>query len=223
MNSNNELTLKIITLGSSKVGKTCLINQYFNKEFNDTTICTIGIDLQSKFYKFDNELVKINFIDTAGQEKFDSISNNYFRNVNGVLLVYDITNNDSFKKMEYWNNQIIINNDNNYSIILVGNKKDLDNLRQVKKEDGINMAKKINCKFYETSAKNNENVEEVFENIAFLTYQNFKGVKNKDNNNFSLEKEQKKKKCCGGNIKNKNNNKSNDNTNRETEIINSIN
>ena len=120
--------------------------------------------------------------------------------------------------MEYWNNQININNDNNYSIILVGNKIDLDNLRQVKKEDGINMAKKINCKFYETSAKNNENVEEVFENIAFLTYQNFKGVRNKDNN-FSLEKEQKKKKCCGGNIKNKNNNKSNNNTNSETHSI----
>ena len=153
MNSNNELTLKIITLGSSKVGKTCLINQYFNKEFNDTTICTIGIDLQSKFYKIDNEFVKTNFSDTAGQEKFDSISNNYLRNVNGVLLVYDITNNDSFKKMEYWNNQIIINNDNNYSIILVGNKKDLDNLRQVKKEDVINIAKKLIVNFMKLMQK----------------------------------------------------------------------
>ena len=63
---NNELTLKIIILGSTKVGKTCLINQYFNKEFNDNPISTIGIDLQSKYYKFDNDIVKINFIDTEG-------------------------------------------------------------------------------------------------------------------------------------------------------------
>ena len=63
---NNELTLKIIILGSTKVGKTCLINQYFNQNFNEYSISTIGIDLQSKYYKFDNDIVKINFIDTEG-------------------------------------------------------------------------------------------------------------------------------------------------------------
>ena len=168
---NNELTLKIIILGSTKVGKTCLINQYFNKEFNDNPISTIGIDLQSKYFKFDNDIVKINFIDTAGQERFDSISSNYLKNVNGVLLVYDITNFDSFKKIDYWNNQIkYYNNHNKYSIVLIGNKIDLDNQRVVNFNYGQNLSKKINCEFFETSAKDNINVDQVFETISLLTY-----------------------------------------------------
>ena len=167
---NNELTLKIIILGSTKVGKTCLINQYFNKEFNDNPISTIGIDLQSKYYKFDNDIVKINFIDTAGQERFDSISSNYLKNVNGVLLIYDITNYDTFWKIDYWNNQIKYYNKNKYSIVLIGNKIDLDNQRVVKFNYGENLSKKINCKFFETSTKDNINVEQVFETISLLTY-----------------------------------------------------
>ena len=197
---NNELTLKIIILGSSKVGKTSLLNQYFNKEFNDTTICTIGIDLQSKFYKFDNELVKINFIDTAGQERFDSISGNYLKNVNGVLLVYDISQQNTFKKIEFWNEQIKKHNNAYYSVVLIGNKIDLEDCRQVKFEEGIDMGKQIKCKFYETSAKNNINVTECFNKIAYLTYKNFlkNGFRSKS---FYLKNNKKKEqknnsKCC---------------------------
>ena len=193
---NNELTLKIIILGSIKVNKTCLINQYFNQNFNEYSISTIGIDLQSKFYKFDNELVKINFIDTAGQEKFDSISNNYLRNVNGVLLVYDITNYDTFKKIDYWNNQIKNYNKNKYSIVLIGNKIDLNNQRVVNFNDGKNLSKRINCKFFETSARNNINVDEVFETISLLTYKFCKENKLLFNQSFSLNNQKEKKKSC---------------------------
>ena len=196
MNSNNELTLKIITLGSTKVGKTCLINQYFNKEFNDNPISTIGIDLQSKYFKFDNDIVKINFIDTAGQERFDSISSNYLKNVNGVLLVYDITNYDTFKKIDYWNNQIKNYNKNKYSIVLIGNKIDLNNKRVVNFNDGKNLSKRINCKFFETSARNNINVDEVFETISLLTYKFCKENKLLFNQSFSLNNQKEKKKSC---------------------------
>ena len=182
---NNELTLKIIILGSTKVGKTCLINQYFNKEFNDNPISTIGIDLQSKYFKFDNDIVKINFIDTAGQERFDSISSNYLKNVDGVLLVYDITNYDTFKKIDCWNNQIKNYNKNKYSIVLIGNKIDLKNL-----------SKRINCKFFETSARNNINVDEVFETISLLTYKFCKENKLLFNQSFSLNNQKEKKKSC---------------------------
>ena len=193
---NNELTLKIIILGSTKVGKTCLINQYFNKEFNDNPISTIGIDLQSKYFKFDNDIVKINFIDTAGQERFDSISSNYLKNVNGVLLVYDITNFDSFKKIDYWNNQIKNYNKNKYSIVLIGNKIDLNNQRVVNFNDGKNLSKRINCKFFETSARNNINVDEVFETISLLTYKFCKENKLLFNQSFSLNNQKEKKKSC---------------------------
>ena len=193
---NNELTLKIIILGSTKVGKTCLINQYFNKEFNDNPISTIGIDLQSKYFKFDNDIVKINFINTAGQERFDSISSNYLKNVDGVLLVYDITNYDTFKKIDYWNNQIKNYNKNKYSIVLIGNKIDLNNKRVVNFNDGKNLSKRINCKFFETSARNNINVDEVFETISLLTYKFCKENKLLFNQSFSLNNQKEKKKSC---------------------------
>ena len=193
---NNELTLKIIILGSIKVNKTCLVNQYFNQNFNEYSISTIGIDLQSKYYKFDNDIVKINFIDTAGQERFDSISSNYLKNVNGVLLVYDITNYDTFKKIDYWNNQIKNYNKNKYSIVLIGNKIDLNNKRVVNFNDGKNLSKRINCKFFETSARNNINVDEVFETISLLTYKFCKENKLLFNQSFSLNNQKEKKKSC---------------------------
>ena len=196
---NNELTLKIIILGSSKVGKTSLLNQYFNKEFNNP-VQTIGIDLRTKYFEFNKETVKINFIDTAGQERFDSISGNYLKNVNGVLLVYDISQQNTFKKIEFWNEQIKKHNNAYYSVVLIGNKIDLEDCRQVKFEEGIDMGKQIKCKFYETSAKNNINVTECFNKIAYLTYNNFlkNGFRSKS---FYLKKNKKKEqknnsKCC---------------------------
>ena len=196
---NNELTLKIIILGSSKVGKTSLLNQYFNKEFNNP-VQTIGIDLRTKYFEFNKETVKINFIDTAGQERFDSISGNYLKNVNGVLLVYDISQQNTFKKIEFWNEQIKKHNNAYYSVVLIGNKIDLEDCRQVKFEEGIDMGKQIKCKFYETSAKNNINVTECFNKIAYLTYKNFlkNGFRSKS---FYLKKNKKKEqknnsKCC---------------------------
>ena len=196
---NNELTLKIIILGSSKVGKTSLLNQYFNKEFNNP-VQTIGIDLRTKYFEFNKETVKINFIDTAGQERFDSISGNYLKNVNGVLLVYDISQQNTFKKIEFWNEQIKKHNNAYYSVVLIGNKIDLEDYRQVKYEEGIDMGKQIKCKFYETSAKNNINVTECFNKIAYLTYKNFlkNGFRSKS---FYLKNNKKKEqknnsKCC---------------------------
>ncbi len=196
---NNELTLKIIILGSSKVGKTSLLNQYFNKEFNNP-VQTIGIDLRTKYFEFNQETVKINFIDTAGQERFDSISGNYLKNVNGVLLVYDISQQNTFKKIEFWNEQIKKHNNTYYSVVLIGNKIDLEDCREVKYEEGIDMGKKIKCKFYETSAKNNINVTECFNKIAYLTYKNFlkNGFRSKS---FYLKNNEKKEqknnsKCC---------------------------
>ena len=87
-----ETILKVIVLGSSQVGKTSILVRYFKNEFNLETLSTIGIDFKTKYFKFDEEKIKINFIDTAGQEKFRAISVNYLKGTDGVLLVFDITN-----------------------------------------------------------------------------------------------------------------------------------
>ena len=96
------LTLKVIVLGSSNVGKTAILNRYFKDEFRETPLSTIGIDFQTKFFKFDSKKIKVNYTDTAGQEKFHAISLNYLKATNGVILVFDITNKESFDLLEEW-------------------------------------------------------------------------------------------------------------------------
>ena len=97
-----EKTLKIIVLGSSEVGKTCILQRYFNNEFKENLLSTIGIDFKTKYFKFNNEKIRVNYTDTAGQEKFHSISLNYLKGTNGIILVFDITNRESFELLDNW-------------------------------------------------------------------------------------------------------------------------
>ena len=84
-----DITLKIIILGSGEVGKTCILNRYFKNEFKENPLSTIGIDFQTKFFKFEDKKIKVNYTDTAGQEKFRAISVNYLKGTNGVILAFD--------------------------------------------------------------------------------------------------------------------------------------
>ena len=94
--------LNIIILGSSEVGKTSIINRYFNNEYTDENIATIGIQHNHRFFKFNEDKVKIDYIDTAGQEKFKSIAANFLKRADGVILVFDVTQRDTFKSMDMW-------------------------------------------------------------------------------------------------------------------------
>ncbi len=191
---SNMKTFNIITLGCSEVGKTCIIQRYIDNEFCHSTISTIGIDCKSKIFTINSIKYKIIYYDTAGQERYASISSKYIKSANGVILVYDITNKKTFSKIEEWSN-ILERNNKNYSAVLVGNKMDLESERQVSTNEGLTLANKLNIEFFETSCLTNQNIEEMMNKISTLTINRFDS---KRNSNLSLNKVKKKdgKNCC---------------------------
>ena len=170
MSQSQENTIKIIILGSSNVGKTCILQKGFENEFNQNSLSTIGIDFKTKFFKFDDTKVKVNYIDTAGQEKFRAISLNYLKGTDGAVLVFDITKKETYELIGTWLDDIRENNKMSIGKMLIGNKADLEEEREVSKEEGEQLAQMLECKYYETSAKTGQNVNEALDEIAKVTY-----------------------------------------------------
>ena len=196
-----DLTIKIIVLGSSEVGKTCILNRYFNNEFKENSLSTIGIDFQTKFFKFEDKKIKANYTDTAGQEKFRAISVNYLKGTNGVILVFDLTNRESFDLLDSWMDELKNNNKMDISKVLIGNKADLADKIEVPKEEIENFTKKVNCEYFECSAKTGQNVSEALDEIAKITFLNMKDSQPEINREESIvlnsnAKNGKKGKCC---------------------------
>ena len=180
----------------SEVGKTCLLINYFDKKFQESNISTIGVDFKTKYFKFNEKKVKVNYVDTAGQERFHSIASNFLKNANGILLVYAVNSRISFDKLQEWVDEVN-KFANNLPIIIVGNKSDLEEERQVSREEGENFAKKINCNFYEVSAKTGYNVATVFDEIAQVTFEHLIGQEDESRKNtIQFGKGNEKKKCC---------------------------
>ena len=194
----------IITLGDTQVGKSSLMFQYTDKMFSQEYLTTIGVDLKYKELKLKNgEIIKVKIYDTAGQERFISIASNYLKKANGILLVYDITNESSYDNISNWLEQINSKSDNERPIILIGNKSDMVNERVISKEKGEELAK--NCcggiNFYETSCKTGENVDEAINDIVYQIYNKYSGKNLNDTGNIKIDqgekgKGKKKKKCC---------------------------
>ena len=170
---SENIILKIVILGASTVGKTSIFIRYFQKEFK-TTITSVGVDFKPKFFKLEGEKIKVNYIDTAGQEKFKSISQNYLKSTDGVILVFDIKNKETLDLINYWEDFINKNSKPNIGKILFGNKLDLADNREVEYEEGKNLANKLKCKYYEGSAKTGENIEFIMNEIAKITYFEYK-------------------------------------------------
>ena len=179
MTQPQENTIKIIILGSSSVGKTCILQKGFENEFNQNSLSTIGIDFKTKYFKFDEDKVKVNYIDTAGQEKFRAISVNYLKGTDGAVLVFDITKKETFELIGNWLDDIRENNKMSIGKMLLGNKADLEEEREVSTEEGEQLAQLLECKYYETSAKTGQNITEALDEIAKLTY----GIWKKTNEN----------------------------------------
>ena len=170
MDNSKENIIKIILLGSSSVGKTCILVRGFNNEFSSSNVSTVGIDFKTKIFEFDDTNVKVNYIDTAGQEMFKSISLNYLKGADGAILVFDITNKETFDVINNWVDDIKENNPMGIGKILIGNKLDLEDRREITKAQGEKLAKQLECPYFETSAKTGKNIIEALDEIAKITY-----------------------------------------------------
>ena len=191
----------IITLGNSEVGKTTFIIRYTENTFKDVYLTTLGIDYKTKVIKLKNKKsYMINFFDTAGQEKYKSISINIIKNANGIVLMYDITNKSSFDSISNWMENVIAIKGNNFPVILVGNKTDLVDEREVSTEEGEQLAKKFGVKLFEISNKSGTNVEEAgLELVNQVVERNNNLIESENNNNavkISKKHLKKRKKEC---------------------------
>ena len=171
---------KIILLGDSGVGKTCLLSMYTNGKCGPT-IPTIALEFCTKEIELDdNYKVKVQLWDTAGQERFKSLAMTYYRKAYGILLLFDITKRSSFISCKNYLEEIRVNSDKNCVIYLVGNKIDLKNQREITYDEANLFAKIEKIKYVETSAIKNMKVEEVFSSLLKNIYE-IKKTENKDN------------------------------------------
>jgi small GTP-binding protein len=161
-----EHLLKILVIGESAVGKSCLLLRYTDNKFQESFMTTIGVDFKTKFIEIDGVRVKLQIWDTAGQEKFRSITKAYYRGAHGILVVFDVSRRDTFNQTKMWIDSIrdSTTDSNPIDVILVGNKCDLE--RCVTREDGEELAKQFQIPYFETSAKDATNVEEAFKTLA---------------------------------------------------------
>ena len=193
---------KVLLIGNSDVGKSSLILRYVDQIWNDVFVPTIGVDFKVKSLDVDQKRVKMQIWDTAGQERFRNVISSYFKGAHGILLIYDITTRDSFKELENWLGEVERNASSQVLKILIGNKCDLEEKREITKDEGEAFANRNGMQFMETSAKNNTNVTEAFEALAKIMVES-KKKKNtikiekktiKVNNGANLNT--KKKACC---------------------------
>ena len=162
----NSRKLQILTLGDGKVGKTSLLKRYNEDAFTSHHLTTIGIDFITKDIKLNNENVTVKIWDTAGQERFRTITHTFYKQAEGVLLVFDVTERTSYENLHNWVNSIHEHADEKIIKYLVGNKTDLTEDRKVTKDEGQKMANQYKMKYFETSAKSNTNVTEAIEGLA---------------------------------------------------------
>ena len=191
----DETTLKILLLGDSSVGKSSLMLRFTDNTFEENFGSTIGAEFKNKDIQINDEKIKLNILDTAGQERYRSVAKNFIRKVGGIIFVFDLSNNNSFENIKDW---LMTADDanNNYQKILVGNKLDIPE-RKIDKERAEKFSEKYNMKYFETSAKEGTNVELIFKEIAELILSN--KPEKEDNNNTSILSNQSnnsKKHCC---------------------------
>jgi Ras-related protein Rab-1A len=168
--TNYDYIFKVLLLGDSSVGKTCFLLRFSDDTFTDNHISTIGLDYRLKMVSVNESVIKLQIWDTAGQDRFRAITKNYYKGAHGIILLYDVTNTQSFNNIKNWISQIKENTTEKVKICLVGNKCDMDGNRKILYEDGEKLAEENGIKFIETSAKNNLNVEETFKYLIEEIY-----------------------------------------------------
>ena len=199
--------LRIILIGDSNVGKTSLVNRFMGYDFESNYKCTISADFKIKSISISSEIgAELTVWDTCGQERFRSMTRQYFKDAQGIVLVYDVGELESFNNLSVWLKEIKNNSNKDPEIVLVGNKIDLED-RKVTKEKGMRFAEKNNLMYVESSSKEGINVDSPFEKLATALVNKIKenpeynlnkneGNKNYDDRNLIEKNREKEVKCC---------------------------
>ena len=162
---NYDLIFKLVLLGDTGVGKTNILSRYINNEFSLATQSTVGVEFGSKIIKKNDKLIKLQIWDTAGQERYKSITSAYYKGSKGAFVVYDISRKSTFENVDRWIEELKANGSEDVLIMLVGNKSDLEDKREVQTEDVIKKAEQFKIAFCETSALDGKNIDHAFDNL----------------------------------------------------------
>ena len=166
MTSEPTMTFKILTIGESGVGKTCVLRRFVENKFLKNHLATIGIDFKTKTLNINNQEIKLKIWDTAGQERFRNITTQYYKGADGIVLVYDVTDESSYEKIRDWMEQILSNTQQEeIGLVLLGNKCDMEP-RVVTEDMGKKMAEELKISYYETSALTGQGIKEAFEGLT---------------------------------------------------------
>ena len=157
---------RLLLIGDSGVGKSAILNRFSDNIFIKDCTTTIGVDFRIKTFKIDNDTIKVELWDTTGNKTFRDIVKIFYKRTNCVVFIYDITEHNSFKNIKKWLKESDLYAPKNVKKIIVGNKLDLENLRQVDYKESLDFAHKLNIDYIETSAKNNSNINELFSYIT---------------------------------------------------------
>eukprot|EP00455_Lapot_gusevi_P057721 TRINITY_DN990_c0_g1_i2.p1 TRINITY_DN990_c0_g1~~TRINITY_DN990_c0_g1_i2.p1 ORF type:complete len:228 (+),score=71.07 TRINITY_DN990_c0_g1_i2:66-686(+) len=157
---------KLLLIGDSGVGKSCLLLRFADDTYTESFISTIGVDFKIRTIELDGKIIKLQIWDTAGQERFRTITSSYYRGAHGIIIVYDVTDQDSFDNVKQWLHEIDRYASESVQKLLVGNKCDLVTKKVVEFESAKQFADSLGVPFLETSAKNAQNVEQAFMTMA---------------------------------------------------------
>ena len=191
----DETVYKVLLLGDTTVGKTCFLMKYTDKTFQDIHMATIGLDYRLKTMKLKSgKDIKLQIWDTAGQDRFRAITKNYYKGPYGIILIYDVTNLQTFENVKNWVSQIREEAANNVVIYIAANKIDMEAERKVSRQEGESLAQELGFPFMETSAKSGININETFEDLVERIDKVYGNIPQKPNKNKLYKA--KKRTCC---------------------------
>ena len=190
---------KVLIIGDSSVGKSNILLRFSDNIFHDTFLPTIGVDFKIRNVKMGDQTVKLNIWDTAGQERFKTITSTYYKGAHGIIVVYDITDRESFNNVSNWLNEVKKHAGSQVVKLLVGNKCDLEDERVVSSKEGQEFADSIGVGFLETSAKQSVNIDESFMTLTKQVYELLPDTEKKQEEKLDPRNMKRKKEsggCC---------------------------